>query len=75
MQVPPSSALVQSAGDVEYTKCVTAEEQYHPNECPRYDSKKSDGEILVMLEVWGNVEYPFIAIIPGSTLALSSSTW
>ena len=24
-----------------------------PNECPRYDSKQSDGEVPIMLEVWG----------------------
>ena len=24
-----------------------------PNECPRYDTKQSDGELLVMLELWG----------------------
>ena len=24
-----------------------------PNECPRYDTKQSHGEVLVMLELWG----------------------
>ena len=23
-----------------------------PNECPRYDTKQSDGEVPVMLELW-----------------------
>ena len=36
-----------------------------PNECPGYDTKQSDGEVPVMLELWGNVEYPFISIAPG----------
>ena len=39
-----------------------------PQECPRYDIKQSDGEAL------GNVEYPFIAIVPRSTLIWSAST-
>ena len=25
----------------------------HPNECPRYDTKQSDGKIPVMLDLWG----------------------
>ena len=37
--------------------------------------KKSNGEVLVMLEFWGNVEYPFIALAPRSTLDLSGYTW
>ena len=31
------------------------------NLCPRYDTKPSNNEALV-LERWGNLEYPFIAI-------------
>ena len=45
-----------------------------PNECPGYDSKQPDGEASVILEVWGNAEYPFIAIVPRSILARSGST-
>ena len=44
-------------------------------ECPGYDTKQSDAEIPVMLELWGNAEYSFIAITPRSTLARSGSTW
>ena len=33
-----------------------------PNRCPIYYSKQSNGEDTVMLELWGNVEYPFITI-------------
>ena len=40
-----------------------------------YDTKQFDDEALVMLELWENVEYPFIAIAPRSTLAQSDSTW
>ena len=24
-----------------------------PNECPKYDAKQSDGEVLLMPELWG----------------------
>ena len=37
-----------------------------PNKCPWYDTKQSDGEVQVMLELWGmNAEYSFIAIAQG----------
>ena len=44
-----------------------------PNECPEYDTKQSDDEAPVILEIRENAEYPFIAIAPRSTLAWSSS--
>ena len=48
----------------------------HPtNECPRYDTKQSDGEVPVMLVLWGMQSTPFIVIAPKSTLAWSSNTW
>ena len=40
-------------GTVEYIDCIYAEGLYFPNECPGYDTKQSDGEIPVMLELWG----------------------
>ena len=46
-----------------------------PNECPGYDTKRSDGEAPVMLEFWGNAENHFIAIAPWSTLARNGSTY
>ena len=39
--------LAQSTGAVEYIDCTSV-----PNECPRYDTKQSDGEVQVMLELW-----------------------
>ena len=43
----------QSAGDTEYTDCISAEEGDFPtNECPGYDTKQSYGEPLVMQELW-----------------------
>ena len=35
----------------------------HPNECPEYDIKQSDGKVPALK----NVEYPFIAITLKST--------
>ena len=40
--------MAQSAGAVEYTNCISADSL---NECPGYDTKQSDGETSVMLEL------------------------
>ena len=34
------------------------------NECPGYNTKKSDGEVTVIARALGNAEYPSIAIGP-----------
>ena len=39
-----------------------------PNECPVHDTQESDGDALVMLELLGMWNSPFIAITPISTL-------
>ena len=59
-------SFAQSAGwgTVEYTDSFSG-----------YDTKQSDGETPVKLVLWGNVEYPFIAIPPRSPLVQSGSTW
>ena len=46
--------FAQSAGAVEYTYC-TSEEGVRPppHDCPGYDTKQSNGEAPVMLELWG----------------------
>ena len=36
-----------------------------PNECPLYDSKKSDGEASIMLELWRMRITPSLLSIPG----------
>ena len=36
-----------------------------PNECPGYDTKQSDGEVLVMLELWGMRSIPLLPSLPG----------
>ena len=38
--------FAQSAGSVEYIDCISAEG------CPEYDTKQSDVEAPVMLELW-----------------------
>ena len=35
------------------------------NECPRYDTKQSDGEVPVMLELWGMRSTPSLPLLPG----------
>ena len=45
--------VAQSTGTAESTDCLTAEKKNSPNDCPEYDTKKSDGEALVMIELWG----------------------
>ena len=38
----------------------------HSNECPGYDTKQSDGEVSVMLELWGMWSTLSLALLPGS---------
>ena len=67
-----SIILIQSAGAVENTYCISAEGLDSLNECPGYDTKRSDDETLVMLELWGMQSTP--TITPRSTLAWTGST-
>ena len=34
------------------------------NECPRYDTKQPDGEVPVMLELWGMWSTPSLQLLP-----------
>ena len=45
--------LTQSAAAVEYTGCISARGKIPLDECPEYDIKLFDGEVTVMLELWG----------------------
>ena len=45
--------IAQSAGAVEYTA----------EECPGYDTKQSDGEAPVILELWGM--WSTLSLLPG----------
>ena len=58
------------AGAVEYTDCFSAEgydppPHTHTNECPRYDTKQSRGEVPVKLELWGMWTIPSLPSTPG----------
>ena len=48
-----TSKLDQLAGAVEYTNCISAEGKDSPNKFPGYDTKQSDVEAPVMLELSG----------------------
>ena len=45
--------MVPLAGAVEYTDYFSAVGYNSPNECLEYDTKQSDGQISVILELWG----------------------
>ncbi len=36
----------------------------HLNEGPRYDTKQSDGEVPVMLDIWGMQSTPSLPLLP-----------
>ena len=56
--------LDQLAGAAEYTDCISAEGwNLSRNECPAYDTKQSDGEDSVMLELWGMRSTPSLPLI------------
>ena len=35
-----------------------------PNECPRYDTKQSDGEVPVMMKLWGMQSTSSLPLLP-----------
>ena len=49
--------MVQLVGVVEYTDSL--------NERPIYDTKQSDGEASVILELWGMRSTPLLPTLPG----------
>ena len=51
--------MMASAGAAEYTDCI------FPNECPRYDTKQSDGKASVMLELWELQSSSSLPSLPG----------
>ncbi len=58
--------MAQTAGSVEYTNCTSAERKYPINEYPGYDTKQSDGEVPVMLELWGMWRTPSLPLLPSN---------
>ena len=57
--------VAQLACALEYTDGTSAEESYPPNECPGNDNKRSDGEVLVMLGLWGMRSTPSLPLLLG----------
>ena len=53
--------MVLAAGAVEYSDYSRAQGVRNPNNgCPGYDTKQSDGEVLVILELWGMRRTPLL---------------
>ena len=50
---------------VKYTDCFSAEGLDPRYECPKYDTKQSNGEVLVMLGLWGMRSTPLLQSLPG----------
>ena len=57
--------MAQSTGAAEYSDCISAEGSDSPNKCPRYNTRQSDGEAPVMLELWGIWSTPLLPSLPG----------
>ena len=55
--------MTLSAGSVKYTDRASAERLDSPNECPKYDTKQSNGEASVMLELWGMQSIPSLLLL------------
>ena len=50
--------MAQSAWALVHTDWISAEGQDSPNKCPGYDTKQSDGDAPLMLELWGMLSTP-----------------
>ena len=58
--------MAQSPDTAEYTDCISADGKDSPNECSTYNSRQSDGEAPVMLELWGMRRNPLWSSLQGS---------
>ena len=61
--------MAQLAGAIEYTDCIFS------NKCPWYDTKQSDGEASVMLELWGMQSTPSLPLLSGSLSPAVVAAW
>ena len=57
--------LPKSAGAVEYIDCFPAEGEDPLPECPGYDTKQSNGEVPLMLGLWGMRRTPSLPLLLG----------
>ena len=69
-QTKPIVYLAHSVRAEEYPEYISAEGQVSIplNECPRYDTKQSDGVAPVMLVLWGIRSTPLLPSHPGPIL-------
>ena len=52
-------SIAPSAGAIEYTDCTSARSVLI------YDTKQSDGEVPVMVGLWGMQSTPLLPLLPG----------
>ena len=57
--------LAQSAGAAEYTDCISAEGLDFAKKCPGCDTKQSDGDVSVMLALFGMWSTTSFPSLPG----------
>ena len=62
--------LAQLAGAAEYTDCISEEGWDSPNDHSGYDTKQSNDEAPVTLELWEMQSTPLFAIVPRLTVTL-----
>ena len=55
--------MAQLAEAIEYTHYISTETPH--NECSGYDTKLSEGEPPLMLELWGMQSTPLLPSVPG----------
>ena len=55
------SPLIEAIG---HTDCNFTHSKDFPSECPAYDTKQSDGEAPVMLELWRMPSTPLLPLLP-----------
>ena len=56
--------MALSAGAAGYSDRISAEGEDIPNECSGYDTKQSNGKVLVMLKLWGMWSIPLLSLFP-----------
>ena len=61
---PSNIEMAQSAGAAEYTDYISFKMLDPLNECSGYDTKQSDSEASVMLELWGTRITPLLPSLP-----------
>ena len=66
--------MPRSAGAAWHTDCISAEGRNTSNECPKYNTRQSDSEATVILELWEMRSTPSIAITLRTTLARCDNT-